>query len=289
MIRALALALIGAAGPALALDLALPAGAQLRGEQTARSGRIEVPVGPWRDGAVPTLGAEGAVTTRAWHLPGADPGAVIADLTRALGASGWQVAFRCDARACGGFDFSLSLPLLDPPAMFLDLGGYRYAAVTRGADAAWLVVGPGAVGAHLQVVSAVSGAAPASVPPVPGGPLEARLDGAGWAVIDGVSFATGGANLSGGEVALDALAAWLRVNPDRRVALVGHTDADGGLAGNVALSAARARAVRDALAARGAPVASVVAEGAGWLAPRHPNDTAEGRAANRRVEAIVLD
>ncbi|MCP1167462.1 OmpA family protein, partial [Limimaricola sp. ASW11-118] len=35
--------------------------------------------------------------------------------------------------------------------------------------------------------------------------------------------------------------------------------------------------------------ARVEARGAGWLAPRASNATAEGRAANRRVEALAAE
>ena len=44
-----------------------------------------------------------------------------------------------------------------------------------------------------------------------------------------------------------ALADWLAADPARRIALVGHTDASGGLAANIALSKQRAEAVRQAL------------------------------------------
>jgi len=87
---------------------------------------------------------------------------------------------------------------------------------------------------------------------------------------------------------LAALAAWLAGNPARRIALVGHTDSQGDLAANVAVSQARAEAVRAILVAQGAPAGQIAAEGAGWLAPVASNLTPEGRARNRRVEAVVL-
>jgi OOP family OmpA-OmpF porin len=72
------------------------------------------------------------------------------------------------------------------------------------------------------------------------------------------------------------------------VVLVGHTDASGGLAGNTALSRARAASVRDRLMAEYAvPAAQITAEGVGYLAPRATNKTEDGRARNRRVEAIL--
>jgi outer membrane protein OmpA-like peptidoglycan-associated protein len=72
------------------------------------------------------------------------------------------------------------------------------------------------------------------------------------------------------------------------VVLVGHTDASGGLAANVALGAKRADAIRARLVASGVPTAQVSAEGAGYLAPRASNLTDEGRRLNRRVEVVLV-
>ena len=109
-------------------------------------------------------------------------------------------------------------------------------------------------------------------------------------MLDGLDFATGSAELApGGDAALLALAAYLTSHPARRVALVGHTDAQGPLDANIALSKRRAQAVADRLvAAHGVSRAQLRAEGMGWLAPLATNLTPEGREANRRVEAVVL-
>jgi OOP family OmpA-OmpF porin len=45
----------------------------------------------------------------------------------------------------------------------------------------------------------------------------------------------------------------------------------------------RAALIRD----HGVAPERLIAEGVGYLAPRVRNDTAEGRALNRRVEAVV--
>jgi OOP family OmpA-OmpF porin len=71
---------------------------------------------------------------------------------------------------------------------------------------------------------------------------------------------------------------------------VGHTDSRGGAESNVALSEARAQAVRDHLVERlGADPAQVETAGIGFLAPRATNATGEGREANRRVEVVLLE
>jgi OOP family OmpA-OmpF porin len=63
----------------------------------------------------------------------------------------------------------------------------------------------------------------------------------------------------------------------------------GTLENNIALSRARAEAVRQHLVeALGVDPAQVSATGIGYLAPRATNATAAGREANRRVEAVLL-
>jgi OOP family OmpA-OmpF porin len=89
---------------------------------------------------------------------------------------------------------------------------------------------------------------------------------------------------------LVALAAFLAEDPARRVVLVGHTDAEGGRDSNIALSEARAAAVRRHLIdVLGVNPAQLDAAGIGYLAPRATNETAGGREANRRVEVVLLD
>ena len=117
-----------------------------------------------------------------------------------------------------------------------------------------------------------------------------RLADLGAAPLDDLSFRTGASELSGNDYSsLVALAAFLAGNPARRVVLVGHTDAQGGRDSNIALSQARAEAVRRHLIEElDANPAQLDAAGIGYLAPRATNDTADGREANRRVEVVLL-
>ena len=88
---------------------------------------------------------------------------------------------------------------------------------------------------------------------------------------------------------LDRIADALTAHPGARIQIAGYTDANGSAAANLALSRARANAVRDALRAKGIDTDRIQAEGYGSLNPVASNDTEEGRAQNRRVTVEVIE
>ena len=72
--------------------------------------------------------------------------------------------------------------------------------------------------------------------------------------------------------------------PDTSVAIEGHTDSTGDQSLNLELSLLRATTVRDYLIDKGVSVYSLRALGFGEEVPIADNQTAEGRAINRRIE-----
>ncbi len=106
------------------------------------------------------------------------------------------------------------------------------------------------------------------------------------AELHGVYFETGSAALlPESNAALLQAAAVMKAHPAWHVTVEGHTDNLGGAAPNLELSNRRAAAVRDALVTHdGVPAAQLATQGFGLTKPVEPNDTAEGRARNRRVE-----
>ncbi len=88
---------------------------------------------------------------------------------------------------------------------------------------------------------------------------------------------------------LDKLAGFLRQFPDRRLLIEGYTDSVGGDAYNMDLSQRRAQAVQSALVQRGVEASRITARGYGKSYPVADNNTAEGRAMNRRVEIVIAD
>lgn len=103
-----------------------------------------------------------------------------------------------------------------------------------------------------------------------------------------IRFRTGSAVIdAGSETLLQRLANLAQDCPGTLI-IAGHTDSRGDADMNEALSLARANAVRDALAARGIETGRMTAVGYGEAQPVADNDTAEGRARNRRI-AIAVD
>ncbi|MFL6631742.1 MAG: OmpA family protein [Massilia sp.] len=100
-----------------------------------------------------------------------------------------------------------------------------------------------------------------------------------------VEFESGKATLTPtGRAILDEMVAAMQKLKGRRIELIGHTDSAGLRASNVSLSQARAATVKAYLAAHGIAEENLNASGQGPDRPLASNDTAEGRARNRRIE-----
>lgn len=297
------------------LFLATPAGAQIfdfgaEAVQTVQEVEPDatalIATGPWA-GAMPDGLRHGTLAQTAWRI---DTPQSTLDLARRLQAQieaeGWKVLFTCETRACGGFDFRYQLPLLNEPDMHVDLGDFRYISAEKGGEALSLTISRATSAGFVQLTRVTPGAAPAVLPelqagtvtgaevptqpalPVPLSDLGARLESSGAVVLGDLVFASGKAALETGDYpSLQALAEYMAARPEAKIALVGHTDASGGLAGNVALSEARAGAVRKQLISLGIKGERIEAKGVGYLAPRASNLTPEGRTQNRRVEVML--
>jgi OOP family OmpA-OmpF porin len=80
------------------------------------------------------------------------------------------------------------------------------------------------------------------------------------------------------------VANFLKKNQQYRVEIQGNTDSTGPLAWNMKLSEMRAEAVKDYLVTNGVAAGRLTTKGFGPNEPLAPNNTAEGRATNRRVD-----
>ena len=298
--------------PATAADLLdMPAPATVIGGWSESPATLRLPIGPFADGTLPLQDVAGSVAQRAYRMDNQRLTTLqlVTPLLAQLEAAGYQQLFDCEAQACGGFDFRYGMDVLPEPQMHVDLGDFRYVLVQRsgsdGVEVVALLVSRSADQGFVQVstVSAEAGSAivmssdaktdvdpnPAATAPPQPTDLTGRLVAEGSVALDDLVFASGKAALQGKDYAsLTELAAWLSAHPDRRVTLVGHTDASGALLANIDLSRLRAQSVRSALLKQyGATPAQIDAQGAGYLAPRASNETPEGRALNRRVEVLL--
>ena len=105
----------------------------------------------------------------------------------------------------------------------------------------------------------------------------------------GVTFATNSSDINSGFYpVLDKVAATLGEFNQTVIEVAGHTDSTGSRAYNMALSERRAGSVVSYLASRGVARERMIAVGAGPDHPVDSNETAEGRAQNRRVEITIV-
>jgi outer membrane protein OmpA-like peptidoglycan-associated protein len=106
--------------------------------------------------------------------------------------------------------------------------------------------------------------------------------------IGGVQFATGTADL--GAPARESLARFSGIvasYPDLKFKIEGHTDSTGTDATNNELSLKRSITVRDYLIGQHIAASAIDAQGLGSAQPVADNETADGRARNRRVEIVI--
>ena len=292
-----------------ALDVGAPEGAVSTAHSERLFDRYDLPVGPYSADAPNLREIEGKVIWSGFRLDATDTSTaeVMAGYRSRLAALGFQPVFDCATTACGGFDFRFGVQLLPAPAMLIDAADFaQFSASRRNADGTETFVSVlvsrllGAV--HIQTVVVEPGE-PGHViseAPPPNGSeqpvvlaqdeqsLLDRLTEFGHVRVNGLEFETGGTALSEGSAsALQALAGFLSHNPEISVVIVGHSDNQGALDANIALSKRRAEAVRDALTKLGVAADRLDAHGVGYLAPVSTNLTDAGRALNRRVELLL--
>jgi outer membrane protein OmpA-like peptidoglycan-associated protein len=108
--------------------------------------------------------------------------------------------------------------------------------------------------------------------------------------LNNIFFQTGKATLKTESFPeLDRVAQFLRDNPEIKIEIGGHTDNVGKAVTNLKLSEARARSVANYIISKGIRKDNIVSKGYGFSKPVASNQTAVGKAQNRRVEFTILD
>lgn len=119
-------------------------------------------------------------------------------------------------------------------------------------------------------------------------PFGAKVNSQGCWSYNSVDFRFDSAKISPAFAPLfDNAVSTLRQNPNMTVQLKGHTDSTGPAAYNMGLSERRAEAVKNHLVENGIDASRLTTKGFGESNPIAPNDTAEGRAENRRVDFTI--
>jgi len=133
----------------------------------------------------------------------------------------------------------------------------------------------------------------------PATPANTKVDKSGCPLTDeavedalslDIRFGTGASKVDPqSQSQLESAATFLKRFPDSKIRIEGHTDSTGSDGYNLRLSQQRAEAVRSLLIRDyGVNPAQVIAKGYGEVKPIAPNDTPEGRVANRRVVISIL-
>jgi outer membrane protein OmpA-like peptidoglycan-associated protein len=86
--------------------------------------------------------------------------------------------------------------------------------------------------------------------------------------------------------ALNEISKLMKEHSDLKFEIDGHTDSDGNDDANMKLSQSRANAVKDQLVKMGIDESRLTTKGFGETKPIDKNDSAEGKANNRRVEFV---
>lgn len=289
-----------------AMQLEFPANSNLASENITTLGSYDLAVSAWQNGKMQTVLTKGEVTQQAWKIAATNLTSlqIMQPLKQQLSEAGFEMLFECETVKCGGFDFRYQLDVMPEPAMHVDLGDFRFLAaqktgagtaeyisllISRSQNAGYIQLTRVGEPSHIAELITSTKSPAFKVASISGLPMESALEDQGHFILEDLVFKTGSSDLGESDFpSLAKLADYLGIDPARTVTLVGHTDLEGSLAGNIALSKKRAGSVvRRLIAKYGVNKNQLSAEGNGFLSPIASNMTEEGRARNRRVEVIV--
>ena len=256
--------------------------------------------------------------------PGRSPLEVLRNYQQDAKANGFSVVYECEAEACGresaltgGNNFNFLNTMLrderyNAPrssahacAAGEQTAGFRYTLMENAASGetravmSWkpLVKGyavpcPDEIENHTSVLllRVQAKAMETKMETISASEMSQSLSATGKVAIYGILFDSGKAEIKPeSKAALDEIGKLMKANAALKLHVVGHTDNNGGLEGNFALSKNRAAAVRDALMKQFAIAGDrLTANGVSYLAPVSTNATDAGRAKNRRVELVLF-
>lgn len=238
-----------------------------------------------------TKRVNGKVTRLTYEMPkGHSTLEVVQSYSQALASAGFKILFSCAMEECGPH---LYFQKLERP--FIIDKDHRYFAAAKDLP-------QGRVYVSARVYTTARGDPPVramieiaeergmeeGLIKIDAQAMAHELEKSGHVAIYGVYFDTNESEIrQGSEASLNEMAKLLKMRPELKVYIVGHTDSVGTLAHNMELSQRRAEAVVDVLLSTyGVEAARLMASGVGPYAPIASNQTEFGRARNRRVELV---
>lgn len=119
--------------------------------------------------------------------------------------------------------------------------------------------------------------------------MEVMISQPEFFTLDNLHFASGQSTiLKNSFPELKELLDYLKLKPNKRVEIGGHTDSDGDETANYQLSQDRANAIKKYLIDNGIKSSRLIAKGYGETSPVADNSTSQGKAKNRRTEVRFL-
>ena len=268
------------------------------------TGQYLIPTGPFKDDKLATIETEGTTQKMVYQIKGETPtNILLKNAWEPISQLGYEIIFQCATWHCGGFEFREQIDVVESPHMFVNLGDFHFisAAMSVGEERKFItiLVSKSKHTGFVQVVfinppdneitEEVEFDFSSNLEDFVS-PIEQDFATKGFTILKGVEFDSGSRDIKDNSIVnLEDLANFLKTNPDKKILLVGHTDMEGELKPNIDLSAERALAVRNTLInVFEVKPDQVSAQGVGFLSPHETNLTPEGRQANRRVEALIL-
>ncbi|WP_298293837.1 OmpA family protein [uncultured Litoreibacter sp.] len=260
-------------------------------EMTGYSAREFDTYTTWTGAAFPL---EGQVTEIAYQMPeGVTPVAAMRNFANRLQQQGYAPEFACNAatdrKACSR-DLTYAVSRLPSPRMVVDSFNYAYTLFRdQGSGTTYVALLASENNGRTYLQASVIELEALQFKMVDADEIADELTQLGHIALYGIRFDTDSATLTPDSLdTLAELTKYLQAHADKEIMIVGHTDNQGTLDYNIALSTRRAEAVRSHLAnALGSSGELMRAAGVGFLAPVASNATEAGRSQNRRVEIVA--
>lgn len=253
-----------------------------------------------------TRTVEGRIANRMyWTTKDVSSLEIFRNYQHALQTAGFETMFSCETMQCQKLDVQDMVKEFPRQAKWVKYNAmvsgifnsgnqpaFHYISARKQTGAAYTYVqvamaGNGRVEQFVQIIEPAQAALGKVA--VDAKAIGAGLQRDGKIALYGVNFDTNKAVLREDSAPqLQSMAEALKTQPAMKVLIVGHTDNQGDIDANLALSQKRAQAVVDALSAKyGIAANRMSARGVASFAPVSTNTTDEGRAKNRRVELVV--